>query len=572
MKTNQQFAKIFAEFAELLELKGEILFKIIAYQKASRVIDDLSEPVSEIYSEGGIKALEKISGVGEGIAEKIEEYIKTGKIKELEELRGDFPREEIEFLKIPGVGPATAKILFKEFGNISIAQLETKLTKNGKNVFKDKSLKKILKGIEIYKNLGGRMLITEASELADPLVKFLTQKCEARKVVAVGSLRRHKETVGDIDIVATSLNPAETINKFEYYPDFAHIIGKGPTKLSGVLNNGREVDLEILPFDEYGSLLLHFTGSKEHNVALRTFAQRKHLSVSEHGIKNEITGKVILCPEEKDVYENLGLDFIEPELRENRGEVVAALEHGLPKLVELGDIKGDLHLHSNYSDGLNSVEEMTKKAIELKYEYIAFSDHTKSLGIARGLDQKEFLKRRKEINRIQKKFSQIKIFDACEVNILADGSLDLPDEFLESFDLVIGSVHGKFDQSSEEMTQRIIKAILHPSIKIIGHPTGRILNKRPAYNADWVRIFQTAARKKVALEINAYPNRLDLSDGLIFDSREYGPLFAINTDSHQTNQLEYLKYGVWIARRGWLNKQMIINTLSLAELRKWLNS
>jgi len=570
MISNQSYAKIFEEFAELLELKEEIPFKIIAYQKASRSIGDLSESIEDIYRRKGLKGLLQVEGIGESIAEKIEEYIKTGKIKELSKLKQQFPQSEIEYLKIPGVGPATAKILFQNFGSGSIRDLSTKLSREGSKFFKPKSLKKILKGIENYKNLGERMLLDEAIELSRPILKFLREECGAHKVEAVGSLRRRKETVGDIDIVATSEHPQKTIDKFALYPDFLEIVSKGPVKLSAILRNSREVDLEILRKDEYGSLLLHFTGSKQHNVSLRSLAQKRGLSISEHGIKNEKTGKTILCSEEKDVYDALGLDFIVPELREDRGEVQAAFDKKLPDLVKLEDIKGDLHLHSNWSDGSASIEDLARKALELNYEYIAISDHTVSLGIARGLDKKKFLSRRKEIEKVQAKYKKIKIFDSCEVNILADGSLDLSDDLIKTFDIVTASVHSSFNQNKQDMTRRIIRAIEHPFVNVIGHLTGRMLNKRPGYEADWEAIFASAKKENVLIEINSFPIRLDLPDYLISEAKSK-VRFIINTDSHSLGQLDNMKYGVWNARRGWLEKNDIINTMDLLACKKWLN-
>jgi len=570
MKTNKEFAKVFQEFAELLELKGEVLFKVIAYQKAAQAIADHSRELESIYKQGGVKLLKEIDGVGEGIADKIEEYIKSGKIKELDNLRKKFPAKELEFLKIPGVGPATARLLYDKFGDLTIDELAIKLSREGSKILKDKSLKKILSGIEIYRGLGDRMLLAESIELADPILKYLSQKCQAKMAEAVGSIRRRKDTIGDIDIVAQSKDPAETVKNFSKYPGFEKIISQGSAKLTGIIKSGVQVDLEILPKEKYGSLLLHFTGSKQHNVALRAYAIQKGLSLSEHGIKTQ-SGKLILCSRERDVYDNLGLDFIEPELREDRGEIDASINNALPKLVELKDIVGDLHIHTDYSDGLNSIEQMVKEAQLLGYEYIAITDHSVALGIAGGLDEKEFLKRNKEIDKVQQRLPNIHILKSCEVNILSDGSLDLDDKFLKQFDIITASVHGKFSQTQDEMTRRIIRAIKNPYVNIIGHPTGRILNKRPGYHADWQEIFKSAQANNVALEISAYPNRLDLPDALVYEANKLGVYFAINTDAHAKSQLHYMKYGVWVARRGWCSKQRVINCMNYQKLSKWLS-
>ena len=553
MKTNLEIAQVFEEFAEILQLKGELSFKIIAYRKAEEAIREYPYSLEDLFRIGGIEALQTIPGVGEGISRKIEELINSGKVKELDELRKAFPRSELDFLKIPGVGPSTAKMLFTTFGNISIPELSKELSKKSLDKLSPKMTTRIIQGIEVYKNLGDRMLIFEATQIADRIIKFLSQKCKAQKVVAVGSLRRFKETVGDIDIVATSENPEETINLFEDFSDFKEILGKGKTKLSGILSNGREVDLEILPAKKYGTLLLHFTGSKEHNVALRALAQKKGLSLSEHGIKNRL-GKLFTMADERGVYTKLGLDYIEPELREDRGEIEAAKDRKLPKLVQREDIVGDLHVHSTWSDGLSSIEANAKRAKSLGYKYIGICDH-----LERFRDDKKILARSREIEKVSIK-EKIKILNACEASIKKDGSLDYSDEVLEKFDFVIASIHSVFDLNEQDMTKRLIKAIENPFVKIIGHPSARIINHRPSIKVNWEEIFKACVKNNVLLEINAQPSRLDLMDYLVQDAKKFGVKFVVNTDSHSVEEFDFIKYGLMVARRGWLQKSDIMNT------------
>ena len=573
MVSNQDLAKIFEEISELLELKNADRFRVVAYQKASQIIRSYGEPLQIIFEKGGEKELQKIDGIGESTASKIAEYIKTGKVHELEVLRKNAPDAEVEFLRIPGVGPKTATKLFKELKAKDVEDLKFKLKEKGSQYFKEKSLNKILKGIDISKRLGGRKLLSEVKPYVDELISYLKESKHAGNVTAVGSYRRWKETVGDVDIIATSKNPKEVIADFVKFPEFNQIINQGPSKSSAIHKNGFQVDLEIMESDEFGSLLQHFTGSKEHNVALRTYAQSKGLSVSEHGIK-VLSGsqKIIKCAREEEVYKTLKMDFIEPELREDRGEIEAALRHELPQLVEVKDIRGDLHMHSNWSDGRSTINELCEKAINLGYEFIAISDHTVSLGIARGLSGERFDERQKEIEKAQKKFPRLKILNSCEINIRPDGTLDLDDDTMKKFDVVTASVHWSFGQSKEDMTKRLINAVRNPFVDIIGHPTGRLINEREPYEADWSEIFKECANENVAMEINSFPERLDLTDSLILQAKRHNIKFAISTDAHNISHLDNIIYGVSVARRGWCKKEDILNTLSLSGLTEWLKN
>lgn len=573
MVSNQDIAGIFEEMSELLELKNADRFRIIAYQRAAQAIRAHGESLNAIFERGGEKDLQKITGIGESIAAKIAEYIKTGRVRELEVLRGKAPAAEVEFIHIPGVGPKTATKLFKELKATDVEDLKKKLEEKGPKYFKEKSLNKILKGIEISKRLGSRKLLSEVRPYVEELVSYLEKSKYAKHITPVGSYRRWRDTVGDVDIIATSSNPQEVIEHFVDFGQFTQIINRGPAKSSAVHRGGFQVDLEIMDDSEFGSLLQHFTGSKEHNVALRTYAQTKGFSVSEHGIKmtsGAKKGSIIKCSKEEQVYQTLKMDFIEPEMREDKGEIEAALRHELPSLVNLKEINGDLHIHSTWSDGVNTIEQLVKKADDLGYEFIAISDHTVSLGIARGLSSDKFRLRQKEIESTQKKFPNIKILNSCEINIRPDGTLDLDDEIMKTFDVVTASVHSSFSQSKELMTERIINAIKNPFVDIIGHPTGRLINEREGYEADWKKIFEVCAKENVALEINSYPQRLDLTDTLVLEAKKFSIKFAISTDAHNIAHMDNMVYGVSVARRGWCEKKDILNCKSYTELSSWL--
>lgn len=565
---NNQISKELENFAEVLELEGGNKFKSIAYQKASEQIKNLSQSVESVYESDGLEGLEKIEGVGASIAEKIEQLFTDGKIRELEKLKKQFPPNEVRYLDIPGIGPKTAKYLYENVKARNIKELKVKLEKYGEKYFKPKTLKKILLGIDIYDQFEQRMLLNEADEIAREIIIYLQDKTSASNITAVGSLRRKKETIGDIDIVASSDDPKDIIDVFTKYGYFDRVINRGETKCTVIHRTGCQVDLEILPREKFGSLLLHFTGSKNHNIALRNLALEKNMSLSEHGIKTQ--NKLLTFESEDEVYKKLGLQYIEPELREDQGEIEAARKHSLPDLIKLNDIRGDLHLHSNWSDGTSSIEEIVKEAISIGYEYIAISDHTVSLRIAGGMNEDRFIERKKEIERLREKFKNIKILDSCEANIMEDGTLDLPDDFLKSFDIVTASVHSVFSMSEKKMTERFLSAIRNPRLNIISHPTGRIINRRPGYSADWKKIFTQCEKKKVSLEINSFPDRLDLNDKMVMEALKHNVRLVINTDSHKKEHLKFMTYGVSVARRGWAKKINILNTRSYNQLIKEL--
>ena len=572
MSTNEEIAKILSEFSKILSLKGDDRFKIAAYEKAAQMISELGESLEEIYQNRGLSGLDEIEGVGSSIAEKIAEYIEKGKVKELEKLKKSVPKIEMNLLEVRGIGPKTAKLLSSKLKAVSLEQVEKKLARGEGSFLGEKNCLRIVNALKSYRGLGQRMLISQAKQKAEVLISYLEKTKLAKKTMAVGSLRRGKETIGDIDLIAVSHDPASLLDHFAKFPDFAKLINKGDTKSSALYKNGIQVDLEILDEDKYGSLLQHFTGSKEHNIALRVYAQSKGLSLSEHGIKSRRSGRQVLikCPEEEDVYKKIGLEFIPPELRENCGEIEAAIKRKLPELVKISDLRGDLHVHSSHSDSSASIEEIVKEAVRFGYEYVAICDHTESLKVAKGLDYRGFAMRQKEIERLRKKYPKIRILSSCEANILADGSLDIDEKTAALFDLVTASIHTGLNQPPEKITQRLIKAISNKLTDIIGHPTGRILNARAPYEADWSQIFKLARQMNVALEINSLPERLDLSDSLILEAKKFSNYFAISSDSHSLHQMGNLDYGIMTARRGWCESKDIINSSPYRDLLKWL--
>ena len=558
---NQEIAKILYEIANFLEME-KISFKPYAYEKAAMAIDGLEEDVEDIYKRGGIKELEKIPGVGKSIAEKIEEYLKTGKIKYYEDFKKKFPLNLEELTSIEGLGPKKAKVLYQKLGIKNLNDLE-KAAKEHKIAplfgFGEKTEKNILEGISFVKRTKGRFLLAEILPIAEDVFKKLEGLKEVKRISFAGSLRRRKSTIGDIDILIISNNPEKVMDYFVSLPNIVKIWGKGTTKSSVRVKEGFDIDLRVVPLKSYGAALQYFTGNKEHNIVLRKIAIEKGLKLSEYGLfkgKRMIAGK-----DEEEIYNKLGMCFVPPELRENNNEVEAALNNSLPFLIEQRDIKGDLHCHSNWDGGENSIEEIAEAARKMSYKYIGIADHTKFLRIEKGLDEKKILKQKEEIDKINKKYlkDNFKIFSGCEANILNDGSIDIKNEVLKKLDFVIAGVHSSFKMSKSEMTNRIIKAMRNPNVDIISHPTGRLLKKRDEYQIDFEKILKIAKETNTILEINSYPERLDLKDVYIKKAKEMNVKMIINTDSHKIEQLKYMKFGVFEARRGWAEKKDIIN-------------
>ena len=574
---NLEIAAIFYEMADILELQN-VKWKPEAYRKAARQIETLSTPIEEIYEKGGIKSLMEIPGIGEALAKKIEEYIKTGKIKEHERLKNEIPKGLNELINLPGLGPKKVLHLYKELNIDSIAKLE-KAAKEGKIAvlkgFGEKSEKNILKTIELAKKKKERIILGVAFPIAKEIVNEL-KKCEGVKRIEIaGSIRRKKETVGDIDILAEIEGDSKDImDRFVAMHNVKEVIAKGNKKSMVLIKEGDykiQVDLRIIERESFGAALQYFTGNKDHNIELRRIAIQKGLKLNEYGIFDK-NGKQIAGKDEEEIYRKLGMMWIPPELRENQGEIEAAIKNKLPKLVELKEIKGDLHVHTNWSDGLNSIEEMINAAIELGYEYICISDHSKSERIANGMDEERILRQIETINKLKRKYNnRITILKGCEVSIRPDGSLDFEDDILKKLDIVSVSVHSRFKSSKQEMTKRIANALENRYVKILNHPTGRLINKREPYEIDLEYIMQICKDKKIAMEINSFPVRMDLNDIHVKKAKELGVKFVINTDSHSIDHLKYMPYGVWVARRGWCEKNDIINSQKIDNLKKILN-
>jgi DNA polymerase (family 10) len=568
---NEGIARIFYEMADILEMQG-VEWKPRVYRKAAKAIESLSEDVEVIYRKNSIAGLEEIPGVGERLAKKIIEYIETGKVREHERLKKAVPKHINRLMDIPGMGPKKAKKLYEKLKISTVAQLEkaakqhriAKLAGMG-----EKSEQDILRGIGIFKGGQKRKLLGQVLPVAEELKEYLSKSAMIRKVDIAGSLRRMKETIGDIDILAVSARPENAMNYFVKFPDIKEVIAKGRTKATVILKDGVQADLRVIEPKSYGAALQYFTGSKEHSVALRSAAKRKGLKISEYGVfkgKNMIAGKT-----EQEVYAAAGLRYIEPELRENRGEIEAAISGKLPKLVGFSDIHGDLHVHSRYSDGNNTIKEIAEAAKKFRYQYICISDHSQTRKIAGGMSESDFIRKIKEIKQVNKKTKGITVLMGTEVDILSDGSLDYPDELLKKTDIVTAAVHSGFKFSKQKMTNRILKALDNKYVGVLAHPTGRIINYRPAYEVDLHQVMDVCAEKKIAMEINAFPDRLDLNDINIKEAIERGVKLAIGTDSHNIDQLRHMKLGVATARRGWAQKKDILNTLALQQLKKFFN-
>ncbi len=563
---NQEIAKIFYEIAAILDMK-DIPFKPRAYEKAALIIETLEEDIKDIYKRGGLKALTDMPGIGQGIAERIEEYIKTRHIKDYERLKKQVPIDVSGLTSIEGLGPKNVYKLYKKLGIKTVEQLE-KAAKSGKlknlEGFGEKSEQKILKGIEFVKKGQGRFILG----FVFPTIKLILERIKKLPYVEIaepaGSIRRMQETVGDLDILAISKEPEKVIDYFVKMPEVAHIYGKGPTKANIRLANGMDADLRVLEPKSFGAALQYFTGDKYHNIAVRELAIKKGYKLSEYGLfkgKKVIAGKT-----EEEIYEKLGLEWMPPEIRTNSGELEAAKERKLPKLIPYGSLKGDLQVQTNWTDGQNSIREMAEAAKKAGLEYIVITDHTKSLAMTGGLDEKKILKQMAEIDKVQKEVSGIKILKGAEVNILKDGQMDISDEVLSKLDVVGGAVHSNFNLPEKEQTQRIIKAMENQNVDIIFHPTGRVIQKREPYKVDMEELIKAAKRTKTVLEIDAYPDRLDLKDEYIRKAVEAGVKLSIDSDSHSPIHFQYLDLGIGQARRGWTEKKDIINTRSLKEM------
>lgn len=557
----------------MLDLKGENRFKIIAYENAAQLIRTHPQELVDIYAREGIDGLEAIDGVGEGIAGKLKELFETGTLRYYDRLKNKVPQIELDLLDVAGIGPKTSQKLFRILEPSSVSDLKQKLrSAKAREEFGEKTVENILLALKERRH-EDRYLISDVLPVAERLVEWLKQRPEVVASDLVGSLRRRKETIGDIDVVAATRDQKKTVDAFTKAKFVRRVIRKGEEGVTTIFHeSGFAVDLELTNPDNYGSLLQHFTGGKEHNVALRTWASSKGLRLSEDGITTETSGRTRRFKTEDAFYKSLGMDCPPPELRENRGEIEVAQARDLPDLIDADDIRGNLHIHTSASDGRNTLEEMVEAAYAFGYEYIAITDHSQGAGA--GLSEREFSKHRNEIRRVDDRYRRrkrpMRIFTGAEVNIRPDGSLDLSDEFLSSLDFVIASVHSSFRQSEKEATKRVLAAIHHPFVHSIGHPSGRKLLERPGMQLNWDAVYEAAAKTGTLLEINAFPDRLDLSDTRVHAAKELGVQFAINTDAHSPKHYELMRYGVWVARRGWLEKRDVMNTRTVKQFAQWL--
>jgi len=571
---NKEIAKVFQDIADLLELKGENPFKIRAYQRVVRSIEYLPVEVEQLVAEDRLK---EIPGVGEAITKKITELANTGKLDYYEELKAEFPEGISALLDIPHIGPKTAMLLSDELDIKSVDELEEAITSGRVATLPrlgEKTAENILRQIQAVRRKKGeqRIPIGEALSVVDDILGQLREVSGLRNVVPAGSLRRFRETIGDIDLMGTADNAEEVIQHFVRLPQVKEVLVSGTTKASVVVAGGLQVDLRIVEHDSFGSLLQYFTGSKQHNINLRERAHRQGLKLSEYGITDLNTGELEKFATEQAFYQRLGLQYIPPEIREGQQEIERAQQGTIPRLVELFDVKGDLHVHTSWSDGAESIEVMALAAKARGYEYLGITDHTGGLGVAHGLDTTRLKQQLLEIKQINQKIDGIHIISGAEVDIRADGSLDIPDELLAELDIVIAAVHSGLNQPREKMTKRIIKAMENPNVDVLAHPTCRLLPDREPIAADMEAVFQAAVRNNTMLEINSMPSRLDLKDTHVYRARELGIMLVINTDTHTSDRLEFMRFGVGVARRGWCQAEDILNTRPLAEVIAHLKS
>ncbi len=567
---NKSMANTLYETADLMEINGDDSFRIRSYRRAAEAIEALPQQLADLLAEGEKKVLE-VRGIGKGMLGHIKELLATGKLKMHAELLQKYQPSMLELLKIQGLGPKTIALIWSAY---KVCDLDgvAQLAREGKlhelPRMGEKAEQKILKSIETYRQISGRFCLDEADRTAEKIISHLQGIDGIDKITPAGSLRRGRETVGDLDILVTGAaccNVAQRqaiIDHILNMPGVLDILAKGDNKVSFKLRNAMQVDVRLLPPESFGAALQYFTGSKSHNVSLRQRALKMGYTLSEYSLAEVEGGKAVAGATEEEIYAKLGLDFIRPELRENCGEIEAAEQHRLPQLVNLADIRGDVHMHTVETDGRCTIQEMAHAAKDRGYEYMAITEHSKNLAFANGLDDQRALDHMKRIRDAQREIDGIRIFAGIEVDILADGSLDLSDSVLEQLDLVIASVHSHFNQEPAQMTDRLLKAISNKNVSMIGHPTGRILLRRDGYSYDMDAVLKAAAASRCAMELNAYPDRLDLCDTNLRRAKELGVRIVIDTDSHHTSHLEKIKYGVLQARRAWLSKEDILNTRS----------
>ncbi|MGC1781911.1 MAG: DNA polymerase/3'-5' exonuclease PolX [Acidobacteriaceae bacterium] len=570
---NRQIAQILFETADLLEVSVADSFRIRSYRRAAEAVESSTVSVGALAAEP--KRLLEIPGIGKGMAANIVEMEQTGMLKLREELLAQYKPTMLELLRLPGLGPKTVALFWDAHKIASVDELET-AAREGRldNLPRcgPKQVAKILRGIEDYRKHAGRFHLDEAELAAEKLTEYLRRLPGIERVTTAGSLRRGRETVGDLDILVTGPACAAdcvdaVVEHVAAYPPIVDVIAKGQNKVSFHLRNGLQVDVRMLPEASYGAALQYFTGSKTHNVAVRQRALKLGLTLNEYGLARLADGSALPASSEEEIYAALNLDWIPPELREGLGEIEAAEQHRLPRLIEQSDVRGDLHMHTSETDGKNTIREMAEAALERGYDYIAITDHSKNLAMTNGLDEARALQHIARIREVDREMEgRIRIFPGIEVDILADGVLDLSDDVLAQMDVVVASVHSHFNQPIEEMTERVLRAIENPFVRILGHPTGRLLLRREPYALDLEAVLRRAAELGVAVEHNAYPDRLDLNDRNLRRAKELGCRIVVNTDSHHTSHLEKMRYGIRQLRRAWLRAEDVLNTLGADDL------
>ncbi len=572
---NKAIANVFYETADLMEINGDDSFRIRSYRRAAEALEGLPQQVSGLIDEP--KKLLEIPGIGKGMAANIQELCRSGKLGPHQELLVKYRPSMLELLKIQGLGPKTIALLWSAFQVSDLAGVE-KLARDGKlrelPRLSEKSEQKILKAIQDYRRISGRFLLDEADRTAQKLTEHLRHIKGIEKITPAGSLRRGRETVGDLDMLITGPccvddeQRAGLIEEIVRFPGIGEVLAKGDNKVSFKLRSGMQVDVRTLPPESYGAAMQYFTGSKNHNVSLRQRALKMGYTLNEYGLFRLDNNKRVAGVTEDEIYGKLKLDCIPPELRENFGEIEAAEKHNLPDLITVADLRGEVHMHTVETDGKCTIDEMAAGAKERGYEYIAITDHSKNLAFANGLDDKRAVQHIARIHAANEQTDGITIMAGIEVDILADGELDLSDSVLEQMDVVVASVHSAFNQEPQQMTDRLLRALGNKNVSILGHPTGRLLLRRDAYPFDMDAVLNTALKNKVAMELNAYPDRLDLNDVHLRMARERGAKIVINTDAHHTSHFEKIKYGILQARRAWLTPKDVLNTLPEKEFRQ----
>ncbi len=565
---NKAIANILYETADLLEIDAQDSFRIRSYRNAAQAIENLTEPIKDMISEP--KKVLAISGIGKGMLINLQELFKDGSLSVQAELLKKYHPSMLQLLKIQGLGPKTIALIWSAYQVSDVDGVE-KLAREGKirilPRMGEKHEQKLLKAIEDYRRISGRFLIDAAEAEANKLTEYLAMFPGIDRITPAGSLRRGRETVGDLDILVTGTaccSETERANAVQYvakYPPLMDVIARGDNKISFRLRSGMQVDVRLLPPESFGAAMQYFTGSKAHNVALRQRALKMGYTLNEYSLADVKTEKPVAGKTEDEIYAKLKLDYIPPELRENLGEIDAAEKHALPVLITLNDLQGDVHMHTVETDGKNTIEEMAEAAKAHDYKYMAITDHSKNLAFANGLDDKRAVAHIQRIRNANEKIDSITIFAGIEVDILADGDLDLSDDVLAQMDVVIASVHSVFNQEPAKITDRLLKAIENPNTSILGHPTGRLQLRRDAYHFDMDAVLTAAAKHKVAMELNSYPDRLDLNDVHLRQAKQRGVKIVINTDSHHTSHLDKIRYGILQARRAWLTKDDVLNTL-----------